>query len=90
MFTAEVKVTLKPIVSDPQGLAVQHALENLGISGIKDVRMGKIVRITLDAESRERAVSSVEDMCRKLLANPIIENYNFEVSEEDDNRGVKK
>ncbi len=90
MFTAEVKVALKPIVSDPQGLAVKHALENLGVSGIEDVRMGKIVKITLDAESKEKAVSTVEDMCRKLLANPIIEDYSFEVAEQDDNRGIKK
>jgi phosphoribosylformylglycinamidine synthase subunit PurS len=71
-----VFVTLKPGVLDPQGKAIHHALEGLGFSGIADVRAGKLIEIELaDGESRE---AEVEDMCRKLLANTVIENFRVE------------
>lgn len=76
---AKVFVTLKNGVLDPQGKAIGHALEGLGFSGIGDVRQGKVIEIALDETDAERARSSVEDMCKKLLANPVIENYEIEL-----------
>jgi phosphoribosylformylglycinamidine synthase subunit PurS len=70
-----VIVTLKPGVLDPQGKAVHHALAGLGFEGVNDVRVGKIVELDL-ADGTDDA--QIEDMCRKLLANTVIENYRIE------------
>ena len=72
-----VYVTLKNGVLDPQGKAIHHALEGLGFSGVNDVRAGKLIELDLaDSVSEEE----VEAMCRKLLANTVIENYRIERS----------
>ena len=70
-----VYVTLKKGVLDPQGKAIHHALEGLGFDGVRDVRAGKLIELDLDAEVGE---AQVEEMCRKLLANTVIENYRIE------------
>ena len=70
-----VYVTLKNGVLDPQGKAIHHALEGLGFSGVNDVRAGKLIELDLDAGVSE---AQVEEMCRKLLANTVIENYRIE------------
>jgi phosphoribosylformylglycinamidine synthase subunit PurS len=70
-----VYVTLKNGVLDPQGKAIRHALEGLGFSGVNDVRAGKLIELDLAAEVTE---AEVEDMCRKLLANTVIENFRIE------------
>lgn len=70
-----IHVTLKPGVLDPQGRAVHHALEGLGFEGIDDVRVGRLVEIDV-AEGTSDAV--LDDMCRKLLANMVIEDYRIE------------
>lgn len=79
MFEAEIKITLKKTVADPQGLTIKHALESLGQKGIGEVRMGKFVKMKLEAKDKAEAESRVHEMCRKLLANPIIEEYSFEI-----------
>lgn len=79
MFEAQIKITLKKTVADPQGLTVKHALESLGFAGIGTVRMGKFITIQLDAKEKEKAEAKVKDMCSKLLANPIIEDFSFEI-----------
>ncbi len=72
---ARVFVTLKPGVLDPQGRAIHHALEGLGFGGIQDVRAGKLIELELaDATSD----GDIEAMCRKLLANTVIENFKIE------------
>ncbi len=81
MIRAKVYVTLKGGVLDPQGETVKGALEALGFSGVKDVRIGKFMVITLNDVSREEATSRVDEMCKKLLANPVIEDYRFELEE---------
>ena len=73
-----VYVTLKNGVLDPQGKAIHHALEGLGFSGINEVRAGKLIELDLDAQVGE---AQVEEMCRKLLANTVIENYRIERTE---------
>ncbi len=76
---ARIKVTLKSGVLDPQGKAIANALGALGFTGIDDVRQGKYIEVTLAENDPERAKQQVEQMCRELLANPIMENYHFEL-----------
>ncbi|HKJ73261.1 MAG TPA: phosphoribosylformylglycinamidine synthase subunit PurS [Alphaproteobacteria bacterium] len=76
---ARVHVTLKAGVLDPQGKAIHHALESLGFGGVNDVRQGKYIEIELAETDAARARASVEDMCAKLLANTVIENYSVEI-----------
>lgn len=71
-----VYVTLKNGVLDPQGKAIHHALEGLGFSGVNDVRAGKLIELDLAPDVSD---ADVEAMCRKLLANTVIENYRVEV-----------
>ena len=70
-----VYVTLKNGVLDPQGKAIHHALEGLGFSGVNDVRAGKLIELDVDESVGD---SEVEEMCRKLLANTVIENFRIE------------
>ena len=72
---ARVFITLKPGVLDPQGKAIHHALEGLGFSGVSDVRAGKLIELDLVDGTSD---SEIEDMCRKLLANTVIENFRVE------------
>jgi len=74
---ARVYVTLKNGVLDPQGKAIHHALENLGFAGVNDVRQGKFIELDV---ADGTPVSSIEDMCRKLLANTVIENFRVETA----------
>jgi phosphoribosylformylglycinamidine synthase PurS subunit len=72
-------VTLKKGVLDPQGKAIHHALEGLGFAGVNDVRAGKLIELDLADDVLD---SEVEEMCRQLLANMVIENYRIERDEE--------
>jgi len=76
---AEIHVTLKSGILDPQGKTVQHALENLGFENIDEVRMGKLIRLDLGSVSKEKAFELSEEACKKLLANPVIEDYEIEI-----------
>lgn len=76
---ARVVVTPKPVVNDPQGLTVKQGLNALGFAEVLGVRVGKYVEVTLEARSVEDARGRVEQMCRKLLANQVIEDYRFEL-----------
>ena len=71
-----VHVTLKPGVLDPQGKAIHHALEGLGFGDVRDVRAGKLIELDLADETASQG--DVEDMCRKLLVNTVIENFRIE------------
>ena len=74
-----VHVTLKKGVLDPQGKAIHHALEGLGFTGVRDVRAGKLIELDLADDVGE---AEVEEMCRRLLANMVIENYRIDRAEE--------
>ena len=76
-FIADVYVTLKPTVYDPQGTAILKGLKSLGFSHINDVRTGKFIVLNLDAADQGSAETEVENVCNKLLANPVIESYRF-------------
>jgi len=72
-------IFLKNGVLDPQGKAVHHGLDALGFDAVKDVRIGKQVVIDLDTDDEEKALNEVKEMCEKLLANTVIENYEVEI-----------
>jgi len=72
---ARIHVTLKSDVLDPQGRAIQHALGALGFQSVKDVRQGKYLEIDLAEQDRTKARQAVDQMCSRLLANTVIENY---------------
>ena len=73
---ARIYITLKNGVLDPQGRAIHHSLESLGFAGVQDVRQGKYLELDLADGTKKEAV---EEMCRKLLANTVIENYRIEL-----------
>lgn len=76
---ARVHVTLKTGVLDPQGAAVRHSLGTLGFEGVDRVRQGKIIELELSETDAAKAEAQVKDMCEKLLANTVIEDYSVEI-----------
>ncbi len=76
---ARIHVTLKQGVLDPQGKAISHTLEALGFEGVEKVRQGNFIEIELTETDEQRAGEQVEQMCQKLLANMVIENYDFKL-----------
>jgi len=76
---ARVHVTLKTGILDPQGAAVKHSLGALGFEGVDRVRQGKIIELDLDETDAVKAKAQVKDMCEKLLANTVIEDYAVEI-----------
>lgn len=81
MYLAKVFVTLKPTVNDPQGLTVLGALKTLGFGSVDSVRLGKYLEIKINESERSKAEALASDMCRKLLANPVIEEFRHELEE---------
>jgi phosphoribosylformylglycinamidine synthase len=79
MYLAKVYITLKPTVNDPQGLTIKGALHNLGFASVEDVRAGKYIEIRIKENDLAKAKEQANEMCRKLLANPVIENYRFDL-----------
>jgi phosphoribosylformylglycinamidine synthase len=78
---AKIHVTLKSGVLDPQGKAVQHALGSLGFLGIDEVRQGKFIEIDFSETNTVKAHENIKSMCKKLLANTVIEDYAIEIME---------
>jgi phosphoribosylformylglycinamidine synthase subunit PurS len=74
-FTVEVHVTPRPGLLDPQGKAVHHALNALGFEEVEDVRVGKAIYLDVEASTLEEARERAAEMCRKLLANPVTEDF---------------
>lgn len=79
-FRAEVFVTLKPVVNDPEGLTIRQGLRALGYGGVTDVRSGKYLVLTLDSPDRDSAQATLDEMARRLLANAVIEDYRIELT----------
>lgn len=77
---AKIHVTLKSGVLDPQGKAIEGALKGLGFEGASNVRQGKVIELDLAATSDAAARAAAEEMCKKLLANPVMENYSIEIA----------
>jgi phosphoribosylformylglycinamidine synthase subunit PurS len=80
-FTAEIDIMPHKELLDPQGKAVQHSMSNLHIDGVADVRIGKHIRMDIEASSKDEATAKVDEACKKLLANLIMETYHFNISE---------
>jgi phosphoribosylformylglycinamidine synthase PurS subunit len=81
LFEAKITISLKPTVNNPEGLTIKSRLETLGFTKLDSVRVGKNIIIRIDLEEKNEAISQVEDMCSKLLANPIIEQYKFDITQ---------
>ena len=77
---AIVKITLKYGVLDPQGKAIEKSLGQLGFSGVNEVRQGKLIELDIDADTPEAAEKQITEMCEKLLANTVIENYDIQLN----------
>jgi phosphoribosylformylglycinamidine synthase len=80
-YLARVFVTLKPAVNDPQGLTIRGGLHALGFGEVSSARAGKYLELRLEAASPDEAGARVTEMCRRLLANPVIEDYRFEIDD---------
>lgn len=79
---AHVYVTLKREVLDPQGDTVRRALDTLGFEGLRSVRMGKLIELELDRDDADAVEQDIRSMCEKLLANPVIEDFDYEIVDE--------
>ena len=80
-YTAEINVMPLKELLDPQGKAVLHGVNNLGLKDIADVRIGKHIQLKIEAESTEQATELTEKACKKLLANPVMEYFEFTIHE---------
>lgn len=80
-YQARIYVTLRPSVLDPAGTAVQSGLKHLGYENVEQVRIGKYIELTLSAANEDQARDQLDRVCDQLLANPVIENYRFELVE---------
>ena len=81
MFQARIYITLKPTVNDPQGVTVLSSLHRLGFDSAEDVRIGKYLLVNINESDRVKAETSATEMCQKLLANPVIEEFRFDLEE---------
>ena len=81
IYVAKVYVTLKAAVNDPQGVTVTQGLKTLGFDSVISVRMGKYLEIHIEAANRHIAETAVTGMCERLLTNPVIEEYRYEIQE---------
>lgn len=77
MFKANINITLRQSILDPQGKATKHALSELGFDAVEKVRMGKYIELWVNAGSEADARATVEEACKKLLSNPVMEDYSF-------------
>lgn len=83
MYSAQIKITLRKSILDPQGKTVEHSLMSLGYKKIKDTRVGKFIELKIDVPDEDEAKKTTEEVCKKLLANPVIEDYEFNLVKEN-------
>ncbi len=81
MWKAEVQVTLKDVVFDPQGNAVERQLDELGYKGVQKVRIGKYIEVLFDVETRAEAESQLDEICKRVLVNQVLEYYSYQLVE---------
>ncbi len=81
MYLARIYVTLKAAVNDPQGQTVLGSLKHMGFDAVEDVRIGKYLEVRVDETVRNRAEKLIAEMCDKLLSNPVIEEFHFDLEE---------
>ncbi|MDI6765636.1 MAG: phosphoribosylformylglycinamidine synthase subunit PurS [Bacteroidota bacterium] len=88
MYLAKITITLRKSILDPQGKAIHHALESLQMNSVQEVRIGKHIEMKIDAPNKEEAVLVTETACKKLLANPVMEDYTFSVEKISEGFGI--
>ena len=81
MLKAQIHVMLKQGIFDPQGQAVRNGLESVGFAGVKQVRIGKVIELSLEMSDRDEADKAVNEMCDQMLANPVVESYSYDILE---------
>ncbi len=81
-YTARIRVTLRPSILDPQGKAVEHAIATLGVQAVRDVRIGKYIELSVEGGSEAEARKKTEEVCRKLLANPVMEDFVYDIQKQ--------
>ena len=81
MYLSKITVTLRKSILDPQGKAVEHGIHSLGFESVEDVRIGKFIELSVNATSKKEAEQVTRDVCQKLLANPVMEDFSFVVEE---------
>ncbi len=79
MFISKINISIRKTILDPQGKAVEHSLKSLGFNSIENTRIGKLIELKINTNSKEEAERITEEACRKLLANPVMEEYSFEI-----------
>jgi phosphoribosylformylglycinamidine synthase len=79
VFQSNITVTLRKSILDPQGKAVEHAIHSMGYGPVQDVRIGKHIQLAIDSSTKEEAERITEEVCKKLLANMVMEDYTFVV-----------
>ncbi len=84
MFTSKINISIRKTILDPQGKAIEHSLKSLGFDSIEDTRVGKYIELKISARSKEEAEKISEEVCKKLLANSVMEDYSFEVYKDGD------
>lgn len=82
MYKAKVTITLRKSILDPQGKATHHALQNLGLASINQVRIGKVVELNINADNQEKALEVAKSASEQLLANPVMEDYDIQIVSE--------
>ncbi len=80
-YQAQIYVTLRPSVLDPAGTAVKSGLSHMGYDNVEQIRIGKYVELTIAADSEDAARQQLDQICDQLLANPVIENYRFDLQQ---------
>ncbi len=85
MYIAKIKITLRSSILDTQGKTVEHSLKSLGYDKIDGTRIGKYIELKINADSKEEAEGIADKACEKFLANPVMEDYEFEISKVGEN-----
>jgi phosphoribosylformylglycinamidine synthase len=80
LYLSRIKITLRKSILDPQGKAVEHSIQSLGYNSIKGTRIGKFIELHIDAKTDSEANKITDEICSKLLANPVMEDYDYEVT----------
>ena len=84
MYIALITITLRKSILDPQGKAVHHAIESLQMSLVEEVRIGKYIEMKINVDTQDEAKHITEEACKKILANPVMEDYTFSVEKISD------
>jgi phosphoribosylformylglycinamidine synthase subunit PurS len=79
VYHSKISITLRQSILDPQGKAVEHAIHSLGLKSVSNVRIGKQIELAVDSPTKEEAEQITEQVCKKLLANPVMEDYSFTI-----------